>query len=318
VTETATKEYSRIEERYRTDDVDLLSERYYAAPIDLVQVDPGSLGADIYAVASSKVEIREAYFESTVLNVVGKPLQRFGVALGISGQAQMFGTRFTNSNLAYLNGRNGVIARVNAGSGWCNLSIDHGLLQDVAAVHGYVIPAGDDSYGLPTAIRATLLRRLTRIARLKEFTGFSNKQFDDAIALLVLNTLNPPSHYPRREPEKYWATVQEVIDFIHANYARPMTLTELCLLVNARERTLRYQFSKATGLGLQQYLTHYRLHRARALLVESKVAEVRDAALACGIPHTGRFSQYFKAMFGESPGEVLRRSAQVYRERRDL
>jgi AraC-like DNA-binding protein len=308
-----TQKNLRREERYRTDDVDLLSERYYAAPIDLVQVDPGSLGADIYAVASSKVEIREAYFESTVLNVVGKPLQRFGVALGISGQAQMFGTRFTNSNLAYLNGRNGVIARVNAGSGWCNLSIDHGLLQDVAAVHGYVIPPGDDSYGLPTAIHATLIRRLTRVARLKEFTEFSDKQFDDAIALLVLNTLNPPSQHPRREPEKYWATVQEVIDFIHANYARPMTLTELCLLVNARERTLRYQFSKATGLSLQQYLTHYRLHRARALLVESKVAEVKDAALACGIPHTGRFSQYFKAMFGESPSQVLRQSPRVYR-----
>ena len=313
-----TQKNFRREERYRTDDVDLLSERYYAAPIDMIQIDPGRLGAEIYAVASSKVEIREAYFESAVLNVVEKPLQRFGLALGISGQAQMFGTRFTNSNLAYLNGRNGVIARVNAGSGWCNLSIDHALLQDVAAVHGYVIPPGDDSYGLPTAIHATLIRRLTRVARLKEFTEFSDKQFDDAIALLVLNTLNPPSQHPRREPEKYWVAVQEVIDFIHANYTRPMTLTALCQLVGVSERTLRYNFLKATGLSLQRYLTHYRLHRARALLVESKVADVRDAAAACGIPHAGRFSQYYKALFGESPGEVLRRPAHVYRGRHDL
>jgi AraC-like DNA-binding protein len=43
----------------------------------------------------------------------------------------------------------------------------------------------------------------------------------------------------------------------------------------------------------------------RALQIEGKVAQLKDAALACGIPHTGRFSQYFKALFGESPGQVL-------------
>jgi AraC-like DNA-binding protein len=313
VTAYATRENSRVAEHYGTDDVDQLSERYYAAPIDLVQVEPGRLGANIYAVATSKVELREAYFESAVLNVVEKPMQRFGIGLGISGQAQMFGTHFTNSNLAYLNGRNGVIARVSAGSGWCNLSIDQALLQQVATVHGYVIPAGDDSYGLPTAAHATLVRRLTRIARMKEFTQLSDKQFDDAIALLVLDTFNPPTKRSRREPAKYWVTVQEVMEYIHANYTKPMTLTGLCQLVGVSERTLRYYFLKATGLSLQQYLTHYRLHRARALLAGSKVAEVGDAALACGIPHTGRFSQYFKALFGESPSHVLKQPPPLYR-----
>jgi AraC-like DNA-binding protein len=305
-----TLEYFRREERYRTDEVDLLSERYYAAPIDMIQVDPGRLGAEIYAVATSKVEIREAYFETAVLNVVEKPLQRFGIALGIRGEAQMFGTSFTSSNLAYTNGRNGVIARVSAGSGWCNLSIDQALLQDVAAAHGYTIPSGDDSYGLPTAARAILLRRLTRVARLQEFTGFSDKQFDEAIALLVLNTLNPTSEHRGREFEKYWVTVQDVIDYIHASYAKPMTLTELCKLVDVSERTLRYQFSKATGLSLQQYLTYYRLHRARALLMESKVAEVGDAALACGIPHTGRVYQYLRVVLGVYPSHGFSQSPQ--------
>ncbi len=84
-----------------------------------------------------------------------------------------------------------------------------------------------------------------------------------------------------------------------------MTVTGLCQLAGVSERTLQYIFLQATGLTVRQYLMSYRLHRARALLTEGKVAQVKDAALACGIPHAGRFSQYFKRWFGESPGEYL-------------
>ena len=312
-----TERQPRCEESYRTDDVDLLSSRYYAAPIEYVQVDSGELGAEIHAVATSKVEVREAHFHSGVLNTVQTSLGRYGLALGITGHAQLFGTHFNNSNLAYTDGHNGIIARVGAGSGWCNLSIDHTLLQEVAAVHGYTIPAGGDARGLPIAEHAALIGKLARIARSLEGTTLSNEQFEDAIALLILRSLNPHRTRPVMKPDKCWTIAHTIIDFIHANYARPMTLTALCQLVDVGERALRYSFQKATGLSLQQYLTHYRLHRARALLMNSAVAEVREAAVACGIPHAGRFSQYYKAMFRESPGEVLRRPAPVYRGRRD-
>jgi AraC family ethanolamine operon transcriptional activator len=308
---------ARIEELYCTDDVDLLSKRYYAAPIDYVQTSPGKLGAAIHAVATPKVEIREAHFQSAVLNVIERPLPRFGIALGMEGQSQLFGTQFTNSNLGYITGRNGVFARISTGSGWCNITIDDALLQEVAAVHGYVIPTEDDSYGLPTRQRAGLVRRLSRIARSQEGSTLSDEQFEDAMALLILRALNPSYKNPREKNDKRWAVAHQVIDYIHANYTRPMTLTGLCQLAGVSERTLRYSFVEATGLSLQQYLTHYRLHRAHALLMESKVAEVGEAAAACGIPHAGRFSQYFKALFGESPSQVLRRPAQPYRGQRN-
>ena len=309
---------SRREDRFLTDDVDLLSRRYHAGPIDYVQVGSGKLGAEIHAVATSKVEVREAYFNASVLNTISRPMGRFGIALGATGKAQLFGTRFNDSNLAYSDGRNGIIARIGAGSGWRNVTIDHTLLQDVAAVHGYTIPAGDDGRGLPVAKRAALARTLSRIAQSREGNSLSDEQFEDAMALLLLRSLNPPSTRPVMKPDKCWSVAHTIMDFISANYARPMTLTTLCQLVDVGERALRYNFQKTTGMSLQQYLTHYRLHRAHALLIESKVAEVKEAAAACGIPHAGRFSQYFKALFDEYPGEVLRAPAQVYRGRRDL
>jgi len=304
-----TQTNTRRVESYQTDDVDLLSSRYYAAPIDYVQIGAGSLGAEIHAIATSKVEVREAYFQASVLNVVERPLHRFGIALGVTGRAQLLGTQLNDSNLAYTDGHDGIFARVNAGSGWCNLSIDRQLLEDVAAVHGYAIPSGKAARGLPLPKRAALLGTLTGIAQSRQGATLSNEQFEDAVALLVLRSLNPPVKKYGMKSEKHWAVAHKVIDFIHSNYALPMTLTGLCQLFNVSERTLRYNFKAATGLSLQQYLTHYRLHRARALLQENKVAEVREAAAACGIPHAGRFSQYYKAMFKETPFEALRRRA---------
>ena len=312
-----TETQPRRAESYLTDDVDLLSRRYHAAPIDYVQVDAGALGAEIHATATSKVEVREAHFHASVLNTVHKRVGRFGLGLGITGHAQFQGTRCNDSNLAYSDCRNGVIARISAGSSWCNLSIDDTLLQEVAAVHGYTIPAGNDGRGMSMSANAALASKLCRMARSQEGTTLSNEQFDDAMALLLLRSLNPPSTRPRMKPDKCWTVAHTIIDFIRANYAEPMTLTALCQLVDVSERALRYNFQKATGLSLQEYLTHYRLHRARALLVNSEVAEVKEAAAACGIPHAGRFSQYYKAMFRESPGEVLRQPAPVYRGRRD-
>ena len=313
-----TEHQLRREESYKTDDVELLSARYYAAPIEYIQVDSGGLGAKVNAVATRNVEVREAHFQSSVLNVVERPVGRFGLAMGLSGNAQLFGNRFNDSNVVYSDGRNGIIARIAGGSGWCNLTIDETLLQQVAAVHGYSIPAGDAARGLPTAERTALCMKLVRIARSREGATLSNEQFEDAIALLVLRSINRAPTERKIRLEKCWTLSREIIDFIHANYASPMTLTALCQLVDVGERALRYNFQEATGMSLQQYLTHYRLHRARALLVESQVAEVKEAAVACGIPHAGRFSQYFKALFDESPSEVLRRPASVYRGRRNL
>lgn len=56
---------------------------------------------------------------------------------------------------------------------------------------------------------------------------------------------------------------------------------------------------------MQQYLMNHRLHRARAMLMKGEYEQVKDVAIACGIPHAGRFSQYYKRLFGQLPRETL-------------
>ena len=296
---------SRSSRAYHAESVEELSEMYRAAPVDYVQIAPGRLGAKIHAVSTALVEVREVSFEAGVLLTIANPFPRFAVGIGLSGQSQLFGYPLTNSNIGYANGHNGIIARIQSASSWCNISIDPELLEQVAATHHYVIPGGDASHGLPVNEQSALVSTISQVARSQRFADLTDAQFDDEIALIVLRTLNPLQKKGRTSLSHHYVSVQRIIEYIHAHYVENMAVTDLCQLVAVSERTLQNAFQEATGLTMRQYLMSYRLHRARALLIEGKVAQVKDAALACGIPHTGRFAKYFKSMFGESPGQVL-------------
>ena len=294
-----------LAKHYAAKDVDELSRQYRASRIDYVQIEPGDLNARVQSVSTAKSELREACFDRAILNVIRNPVDFFGIALLTEGGVRLFGADLTNSNIRYVDGNNGVLARLDSHSSWCNLSVKQAFLQEVAQVHGYIIPTGDDSVGLPTNGHAALVSTFRQLMQFGARSSLTDEQLDDTLALLVLRALNPANEKATRNQPKSWVNVQEVIAYIEANYARPMTLTNLCQLVNVSERTLRYDFVKTTGMSPQKFLTNYRLQKARALLEGNKVAEVADAAKACGIPHTGRFSLYFKALFGESPGRVL-------------
>jgi len=296
---------SRTSRAYHTDSVDALGETYRAAPVNYVQIAPGRLGAEIHSVSTTLVEVREVSFETGVLLTIENPFPRFALGIGLRGQSQLFGSHLTNSNIAYADGHNGIIARVQGASSWCNISIDPELLEQVAATHHYVIPGGDASHGLPIEAQSALVSTISRVARSQHFVELTDAQFDDEIALTVLRVLNPSQNKGSTRLPQHYIIVQRIVEYIHTHFSERMVVTGLCQLAGVSERKLQYTFLEATGLTVRQYLMSYRLHRAHALLAGGKIAQVKDAAQACGIPHTGRFSQYFKSMFGDSPGQLL-------------
>ena len=273
--------------------------------MSFVQTAPGRLDAEIRAVSTKLVEVREASFQAPVILTTESAFPRFAIGMNLCGKSQLFGSPLTNSNVAYTNGRNGVFARVQGGSTWCNVSMDFELAEQVAATHNYLIPSGDASCGLPIDTQNALVSRISLAAREQCFTELTDAQLNDEITLLILRTLNPPQKRGGVKLSEHYSVVQRIIEYIHAHYFDRMTVTGLCQLADVSERTLQYVFLASTGLTVQQYLMHYRLHRAHALLARGQVGQVKDAAQACGIQHTGRFSQYFKNLFGESPSQVM-------------
>lgn len=100
--------------------------------------------------------------------------------------------------------------------------------------------------------------------------------------------------------------------FLEANSARPLYLTEICSAIGAAERTLRAACEEHLGMGPIRFLTLRRMHLARRALLCTEPAKstVTRIATDYGFWELGRFSVTYRALFGESPLETLRRPAE--------
>lgn len=90
---------------------------------------------------------------------------------------------------------------------------------------------------------------------------------------------------------------------------QPLTLQDLCAALNTKSRTLQMAFLTVCGISPMAYLKVQRLYGVRHQLqiANPKIATVAGIASQWGFWHMGYFSHDYKAMFGESPSQTLRR-----------
>jgi AraC-like DNA-binding protein len=105
--------------------------------------------------------------------------------------------------------------------------------------------------------------------------------------------------------------VRRFEEFLEANPDRPLYLTEICAAVGVAERTLRAACEDFLGMGPIRYLTLRRMHLVRRalLMAESSSQTVTRILTDHGFWEFGRFSVSYRALFGETPSETLRRPA---------
>jgi len=85
---------------------------------------------------------------------------------------------------------------------------------------------------------------------------------------------------------------------------RNLTIEDLCVETRASERLLRCAFLEMTGHSPALFLRNHRLHKARRMLLRS-ASSVKEAAYSCGFTEMGRFSGYYRQLFGETPSITL-------------
>lgn len=290
----------------KLDEVELLVESFRAASLQCVQTTAGQLGASVRAVSTRRTEVREVAFGAGAVISLGDSFSRFAVGIGLRGDIRTLNGRLTGSNIAYINGRNGMVARLAPGSRWCNISFDHDLIHCAADTHGYSLPTAEDTFlGLPVPKHNALGAVLSRVAGNELWSDACDVELEDELALTVLRLFNPGTRGARARRGCRQRLVRQVIEIIRAEFTQTITVTSLCQRVGAGERTLQYAFKSVTGLSVQQYLMAHRLQAARALLLRGDCERVSDAACACGIHHPGRFAQYYRRLYGESPRRSL-------------
>jgi AraC family ethanolamine operon transcriptional activator len=99
---------------------------------------------------------------------------------------------------------------------------------------------------------------------------------------------------------------REVLALLHERLNDPPSVTELCLAVGARERTLHLSCVEAFGRPPATLLAELRLNAAhRALLHPGKETTVTSVAALYGFTHFGRFAAVYRRQFGELPSATF-------------
>lgn len=102
--------------------------------------------------------------------------------------------------------------------------------------------------------------------------------------------------------------VKRAQEYLERAGSTPVHISELLSALRVSRRSLHRAFDEVLGIPPMTYLRHRRLCAARILLTESVDASVTvaDVAFKHGFSDFGRFSGYYRSLFGENPSQTLR------------
>ena len=102
--------------------------------------------------------------------------------------------------------------------------------------------------------------------------------------------------------------VEAAKDYIYQHLSEPLSVPEIAAAAGCGVRSLQMAFQRDENTTVTDYVARVRLERAFALLsTAGDDRTVTSIALECGFSHLGRFGQKFRQVYGQTPGEVLRR-----------
>ena len=102
--------------------------------------------------------------------------------------------------------------------------------------------------------------------------------------------------------------VKKAQEYIDRSGSSPVHISELVSVLCVSRRSLHRAFDEVLGIPPMTYLRHRRLCEARILLKQSTEQRmtVADIAFMKGFSDFGRFSGYYRSLFGENPSETLK------------
>jgi transcriptional regulator GlxA family with amidase domain len=105
----------------------------------------------------------------------------------------------------------------------------------------------------------------------------------------------------------------QAVAFFRMQDGLDVNVEHLCRAIDATERSLLRAFHKFFGIGPAQYMKLRRLNRVhRELLApDCKDATVTGVMTTCGVTEFGRFAGTYRALFGETPSETLKRKLET-------
>ena len=250
---------------------------------------PARSGLRVYGILTPRIEVRDAAFRAGIIMTSDDPFPRLGMAIGVTGNVQLLGKMLTTSNMGYLTGQHGMIACLEPGSRWCNISFDWDLIRLTAEAHDYVIPDSDHSCSMPSYPQCFEEPAFAGRPRVLQYARCCRRGTGRPNSPVLLRALNSGSKPRKMQRGRQWRTVHRGVDFILEEYSNPITVTDLCRLAGVSERNLEYLFRSATGLTMQQYRTKPSAAPGQAMLMKGEYEQSQRCGDSLWHPHAGVF-----------------------------
>lgn len=100
--------------------------------------------------------------------------------------------------------------------------------------------------------------------------------------------------------------VEKAVSYIRKHYMESVTLQDVAISCYVSREHLSRIFKKETGFGFNEYLTVYRMKKAKAMMTEDPKIKVAQVALRCGFNDSNYFSKLYKKVYGVAPTSVKR------------
>jgi AraC-like DNA-binding protein len=123
------------------------------------------------------------------------------------------------------------------------------------------------------------------------------------------HTLSHLLHARAPAPEPRY--IRQIEEYMEAHVDSSITLADLARLTHRSVRSIHAGFLSYRSYTPMAFLRERRLELARKRLLSGASLTVTTVSVECGFSHLGRFSIEYRARFGESPRETLRRAAGV-------
>ena len=118
----------------------------------------------------------------------------------------------------------------------------------------------------------------------------------------TLNEIAPAEPSAGRRTERAPRAVTEALAFIHDNYARELSLTDIADAVHLSRFHLARVFKQSLGVSPHQYLIRLRVNNAGWLLsAASDERSVAEVATAVGFADQSHLTRHFKRVTGFTP-----------------
>lgn len=94
--------------------------------------------------------------------------------------------------------------------------------------------------------------------------------------------------------------IQNVIDYVIANYSSDITLQSTAKKFAMSESSLSKKFKQFTGYRFKEYLINIRIHAAEDMLINTDYT-ITEIAIKCGFTSSNAFGDTFKRIYNISP-----------------